>query len=301
MDGCARETPLPSLARLRRHRTTRDASSLPRLSLEHALVARATVCDAHRAIGSIASRACNGRGCCVPPSTSHDSSFTPIHRGIHVIPSHPIPSARSRVIASTRVHYEKKTRSASIPIRPPRPGCLVGGWVWGGTYTRVTTPQSKTQTDDARTHDTNDDTHKTNTQKKPRAMKTDTENRTFTTTITPRSRPPRPSRARFFHPPASTSRRGRCARRRRWGQTRRGTRRRALDSRRASDRSRDETTTTDSDAGFVDVSTSPSNARERIRAFIHSRVRAHSRAFVRSNDGRVRERRGLRRGIRERW
>ncbi len=293
MDGCARETPLPSLARLRRHRTTRDASSLPSLSLDHALVARATVCDAHRASPSARSRrACAtgaGVACLHRRVTTHHS---PPSIGASTS-SHPIPSARSRVIASTRVHYEKKTRAASIPIRPLRPGCLVGGWVWGGTYTRVTTPQSKTQTDDARTHTTH-------THTKPRVMKTDTENRTFTTTITPRSRPPPPPRFPLFPPRVDVASRPLRAAPPVGTNTARDTSSRVgFATRERSIARRD-----DDDGfglGFVDVSTSPSNARERIRAFIHSRVRAHSRAFVRSNDGRVRERRGRRRGIRERW
>jgi len=105
----ARETSLPSLARLRPHRTTRDPSSLPSLSPYHASVARATVCDAHDAIDSDRADArATSAGVACPPPTDESRPFTyphPSGHPRHPIPSHPIPSrpVPSRPVASPRL------------------------------------------------------------------------------------------------------------------------------------------------------------------------------------------------------
>ena len=180
----ARETSLPSLARLRPHRTTRDPSSLPSLSPYHASVARATVCDAHGAIDSdrADARATSAGVACPPPPTSHDPSRTPIHRGIHVIPSHPIPShpIPSHPIPCTRHGVHARALRAKNPNRIPIPaGCLRGGMSMGGyihtSHDPLISParptDTDTQTDAARFSFTRD------------MMTTVTVHHTFTTTI----------------------------------------------------------------------------------------------------------------------
>ncbi len=209
----------------------------------------------------------------VPPSVGASTSS-------HPIPSHPIPSHPHGVHA--RALRDKN------PSRIPSPaGCLRGGMgMGGGTYTRVTTPQSVqsgTQTDDARfTRD---------------VMTTDTVNHTFTTTIAS-------SRALDRTLAFSTSRR----RRRRVAAVGAGAAGGDVAGRHTSTdlATRAETTTTDSDSDRVDVSTYVRRRRPRSSAFarVVSFIRASPRIFARihSSDAR-RARRGFdveRGGVRER-
>jgi len=142
----ARETSLPSLARLRPHRTTRDPSSLPSLSPYHASVARATVCDAHDAIDSDRADArATSAGVACPPPTDESRPFTyphPSGHPRHPIPSHPIPS---HPMPCHPMHASWRPRARTTSQKPephPNPSRVPpwGDEYGGGTYTRVTTP-----------------------------------------------------------------------------------------------------------------------------------------------------------------
>ena len=256
--------------------------------------ARPSVTPTARSIRIARPRAPRARVLRAPPPTSHDPSRTPIHRGIHVIPCHPIPC---HPIPCHPMHASSRPRARTTSQKPelhPNPSRVPpwGDEYGGGTYTRVTTPQSVQSDPQTQTH-----------RRMPRAlalprdvMTTITVHHTFTTTI---ASPPPPTRPVVppIHLASSTSSR---PLRRRWGRRRTAHVDGSRDAR-SIDRARGER---DDGFGFGSRRTSRRVADDRVRA--HSRaslrcIRA-SRAFVRTR-ARIRRARRARRGFgrRERW